>query len=144
MCLYSLQVTLFFKVYFLYKWTHLYLKHRMPFVFLSMRMIQKKSLLLDSHYCFFKTHNIRKLRMGFFCFFPSPSQTKTPTPSRRGETRDRLAQQLCWSSERTRAGRVVRWCLQHNVPRSSLIPQIFLNNSVLDVLPFRELYPFPP
>lgn len=52
----------------------------MPFMFLSTRMSQK-SLLINSHYYFFKTCSIiRKMRKGFFCIFSFPI-IKTPMQS---------------------------------------------------------------
>ena len=70
----------------------------MPFMFLRMRMIQK-SLLINSHYSFFKTRSIiRKMRKGFFCMFSFPTINQKhqckPLP-RRGEKRDWWGQQLC-------------------------------------------------
>lgn len=90
MCLYFLQVTLFFKISFSYKWAHLYLiKHWMPFVFLSMRMIQK-SLLLNSHYCFFlNPHYHKKNEEGILLPLSPHHKPKHQSKPHRGE------QQLC-------------------------------------------------
>lgn len=119
-------------------------KTPMPFVFLSIRMILKKPLLLNSHYSFLKpiVSQEKWKRDSFVFFLPQHKPKHQCKPlSRRGKESCWLGQQLCWSSEKTCIGRFVRWRLQHNVPRSSLIPKIKKKKkSVLDILPFREYF----